>query len=111
MNKAKLNKFAYILLRERLTFGDMEAILNEVESPDEPDMVPAVAGYIEEIVSRITTSGLKCAENMCNTEFEDVRMVRNTVVLGSAGINQRLEFVEVPMCADCRRRNPEAVLL
>lgn len=98
MNKSRLNKFVFILLRERLTFGDMEAILSEVDQPNEPEMVMEIEVYIQGIVNRITASGLKCYNNMCNTQDDDVRMVVDS------GVN-------VPMCADCRKRNPEAVLL
>ena len=110
MNKARLNKFLYLLLLDRLTFGDMETILAQVEVPDKPEVMPEIEVYIAGCVSRIISSGLKCAENMCNTEYDDVRMVKNLVYSGN-GLTERADVVEVPMCADCRKRNPEAVLL
>jgi hypothetical protein len=104
MNKSKLNKFVYILLRERLTFGDMDAIITEVEQEGNGWQIPLVHSYAEEIVNRLTASGLKCHDNMCNTQDDDVRMVSVPVDSGN-------ENISLPMCADCRKRNPEAVLL
>jgi hypothetical protein len=95
VGKEKLIKFVYILLRERLTFGDLEVILDEVESPNESATYALVQLYCEEIVNRLLKSGLKCYDNMCNTEDDDVRLVQSSDGVGS----------QIPMCADCRRRN------
>lgn len=105
MNKEKLVKFIYILLRERLTFGDMEEILNEVENSNTAEQTPLVQLYAEEIVNRLLKSGLKCYDNMCNTQEDDVKMV-NFLVWDDNGtaVNK-----ETPMCADCRKRNPDCV--
>jgi len=98
MNKERLIKFVYILLRERLTFGDLEAIMAEVNSSDNPETLGLVKLYVEEVVDKLLSSGLKCYDSMCNTEFDDVRIVKTD------------EGQQVPMCADCRKRNPQAVI-
>jgi hypothetical protein len=110
MNKEKLIKFVYILLRERLTFGDLEAILDEVESPNESATYALVQLYCEEIVNRLLKSGLKCYDNMCNTQEDDVKMVQVDGD-GIAPNGQSYTFSTMPMCADCRKRNPQAVVV
>lgn len=95
MRKDRLIKFVYILLRERLAFGDLEAIIAEVEAESETGTSSLVQLYVEEIVNRLTKSNLKCYNNMCNTEYDDVRLTQSGDGVGS----------EIPMCVDCRRRN------
>lgn len=109
MNKEKLVKLIYVLLRERLTFGDMEAILNEVENSNTAEQTPLVL-YAEEIVNRLLKSELKCYDNMCNTQDDDVRMV-NRYPGAPNDRDFRIENDMIPMCADCRKRNPQAVIV
>jgi hypothetical protein len=97
IGKEKLIKFVYILLRERLTFGDIDAVVSEVEDAGVYELHPLVQMHCEEIVNRLLKSGLKCYDSMCNTEDDDVKLVN-------------FEGQEIPMCADCRTRNPQAVI-
>jgi len=107
--KEKLHDLIYVLLRDSLTVADMERIVQEVESGVTRDskLLSLCADIIMESIGK---SNLKCSDNMCNTQDDDVRMVRTLVSVGS-GINHQYIPTELPMCADCRRRNPEAVLL
>lgn len=111
MNKEKLVKFIYVLLRERLTFGDMEAILNEVENSNTAEQMPLVQLYAEEIVNRLLKSELKCYDNMCNTQDDDVKLISaSSVACWELKNNVDLVRNGIPMCADCRKRYPQAVL-
>lgn len=104
MSKEKLIKFVYILLCDRLTFGDLEAIITQVNSPDNPETLEMVRLYVEEAVNRLLSSGLRCYNNMCNTQDDDVRL---TIEVDSDSPEEK----PIPMCADCRRRNPKAVVI
>lgn len=111
MNKEKLVKFVYVLLRERLTFGDMESIIQEVESSSTADQIPLVQLYAEETLNRLLKSGLKCYDNMCNTQDDDVKMVSvATEKIQRTGLHWEPVYQRVAMCADCRKRNPQAVV-
>src|SRR6185369_750501 len=102
MNKERLIKFVYILLRERLTFGDLEAIMAEVNSSDNPETLGLVKLYVEEVVDKLLSSGMKCYNNMCNTQDDDVEIVAvEKIKVEALGLT---EVEETPMCADCRRR-------
>jgi len=107
--KEKLHDLIYILLRDSLTVADIEWIMEEIKSGVSKDskLISLCADIIMESIGK---SNLKCYDNMCNTQDDDVKMVRNMVSVGS-GINHQRIPTEIPMCADCRRRNPEAVLL
>jgi len=106
MNKQKLIKFVYILLRERLTFGDLEAIIAEVNSAEQNETLGLVQLYVEEIVGKLLSSGLKCYNNMCNTQDDDVKLVE------WQGMHENMDGTEIcAMCADCRRRNPQVVVV
>lgn len=95
--REKLNSLIYVLLRDSLTISDMERIVEEVEAGVKPDS-GIIALAADHITESLCKSKLKCYDNMCNTEDDDVEMVITD------------EGQKIPMCADCRKRNPQAVI-
>jgi hypothetical protein len=92
MKNERLTKFIAILV-SKLSLGELEQVIAEVEDTTSVLSVnPKLMPYVEELVNKLTSSGLKCYNNMCNTEYEEVELV----LFGDEN---------VPMCKDCRFRN------
>lgn len=101
--REKLNSLIYVLLRDSLTISDMERIVEEVEAGVKPDS-GIIALAADHITENLCKSKLKCYDNMCNTEYDDVKMVK----IDGDGITEKGQsytFSTLPMCADCRQRN------
>jgi len=101
--KEKLRDLIYVLLRDSLTVADVERIVEEIKSGVSKDskLISLCADIVMESIGKLN---LKCYDNMCNTQDDDVKMV-------SVPTDSGRENIGLPMCADCRARHPEAVLL
>lgn len=109
--REKLNSLIYVLLRDSLTISDMERIVEEVESGVKPDsgILALVSDHIVERLCK--ASHLKCYDNMCNTQDDDVKLVEPDSVSLLFKNNAQIVDGGIPMCADCRSRYPESVVI